>query len=187
MAQPSELKNVFHLKIESPRELKIESEIESCIWRIVTPLLLTERPSRSSLIIHHCHGLGCWQNENPYLTLIAVSIKNAPCSALNPLPLDNLSSFLFCPQSVADNAVYVDALSFALSYSFSKGSKSALLTLHSSPCTGFTLILLTTIWTPLIGSPHVHLHRAEGGCCARRQHRREALESQPLPCLCMFP
>lgn len=85
------------------------------------------------------------QNDNHYLTY-----KNCLCSTLNPLPQDNVSSLLFCAQSDADDTVYVDALSFVLSFSFTKGGKSATLTLYSSPDTYIQIL------TPLNGSLFVH-------------------------------
>lgn len=98
---------------------------------------------------------------------MAINIGNAPCCTLNPFALDNnLSFFLFCPQSVADNAVYVHALSFALSYPFSKGSKFATLALNSS---------LDSWLTPLIRS-----------LCALHKAEEADLKSHLLPYSCLF-
>lgn len=63
-------------------------------------------------------------------------MENAPCSTLNTHYYWKTTLVktcpVFSPQSTADNAVYVDALSFSISYPLSKGGKLRILTFYSS-------------------------------------------------------
>lgn len=83
--------------------------------------------------------------------------------------------FLFCPQSIADNAVYVHALSFALSYPFSKGSKFATLALYSSLESWLTTRIRSCVHCTKLKTAVVQDANLE-----------EAFKSHLLPYSCLF-